>query len=106
MIIEAVDENNKQSYLLSKWTKERTYFKTDGVIIGGAKDDNCHSSSIIMNSGNVGIIHGGSFGNGDVAESNIVINGGTIECIYGGGHPELNIQKYANHTGHAKNHCK
>lgn len=102
LIIEAVDENtNKAIYYLSGQKKELT-FKTDGVIIGGAKDDNCHSSSIIMNSGNVGIIHGGSFGNGDVAESNIVINGGTIECIYGGGHPELNIQKYANHTGHAK----
>ena len=102
LIIEAVDENtNKAIYYLSGQKKELT-FKTDGVIIGGAKDDNCHSSSIIVNSGNVGIIHGGSFGNGDVAESNIVINGGTIECIYGGGHPELNAQEYANHTGHAK----
>ena len=102
LIIEAVDENtNKAIYYLSGQKKELT-FKTDGVIIGGAKDDNCHSSSIVMNSGNVGIIHGGSFGNGDVAESNIVINGGTIECIYGGGHPELNVQEYANHTGHAK----
>nr|DAF24401.1 MAG TPA: hypothetical protein [Caudoviricetes sp.] len=102
LIIEAVDENtNKAIYYLSGQKKELT-FKTDGVIIGGAKDDNCHSSSIVMNSGNVGIIHGGSFGNGDVAESNIVINGGTIECIYGGGHPELNVQEYANHTGHTK----
>ena len=102
LTIEAVDENtNKAIYYLSGQKKELT-FKTDGVIIGGAKDDNCHSSSIVMNSGNVAIIHGGSFGNGDVAESNIVINGGTVECIYGGGHPELKVQDYANHTGHVK----
>lgn len=102
LTIEAVDENtNKAIYYLSGQKKELT-FKTDGVIIGGAKDDNCHSSSIVMNSGNVAIIHGGSFGNGDVAESNIVINGGTVECIYGGGHPELKAQDYANHTGHVK----
>lgn len=102
LIIEAVDDNtNKAIYYLSGQKKELT-FKTGGVIIGGAKDDNCHSSSIIMNSGNVGIIHGGSFGNGDVAEANIVINGGSVECIYGGGHPEVKVSDYANHTGHAK----
>lgn len=102
LTIEAVDENtNKAIYYLSGQKKELT-FKTGGAIIGGAKDDNCHSSSIVMNSGNIAIIHGGSFGNGDVAESNIVINGGTVECIYGGGHPELKTQDYANHTGHAK----
>lgn len=102
LTIEAVDDNtNKAIYYLSGQKKELT-FKTNGVIIGGAKDDNCHSSSIVMNSGNVAIIHGGSFGNGDVAESNIVINGGIVECIYGGGHPELKAQEYANHTGHVK----
>lgn len=102
LTIEAVDENtNKATYYLSGQKKEFT-FKTGGVIIGGAKDDNCHSSSIIMNSGNVAIIHGGAFGVGDVAEANIVINGGSVECIYGGGHPEVKVQDYANHTGHVK----
>lgn len=102
LTIEAVDENtNKAIYYLNGQKKELE-FKTGGAIIGGAKDDNCHSSSIVMNSGNVGIIHGGSFGIGDVAEANIVINGGTLEAIYGGGHPETKTSDYANHTGHAR----
>lgn len=75
LTIEAVDDTtNKAIYYLSGQKKELT-FGVDGVIIGGAKNDNCYSSSIIMNSGNVGIIHGGSFGNGDVAHANIIING-------------------------------
>lgn len=102
LTIEAVDDaTNKAIYYLSGQKKELT-FGVDGVIIGGAKNDNCYSSSIIMNSGNVGIIHGGSFGNGDVAHANIVINGGTLEAIYGGGHPETKVSDRANHTGTAR----
>lgn len=102
LIIEAVDENtNKAAYYLNGQMKEIT-FKAGIAVIGGAKDGNCHSSSIVMNSGNVSIIHGGSYGIGDVSESTIVINGGTVEAIYGGGHPETNASDYANHTGHAK----
>ena len=100
IVIEAVDENtNKATYYMSGKIKELT-FPVNGMVIGGAKNDNCHSSSIIMNSGKVRIIHGGSFGDGDVAESNIVINGGTVGCVYGGGHPELSESGHANHTGH------
>ena len=100
LVIEAVDENtNKAIYFMSGKVKELT-FPVNGMVIGGAKNDNCHSSSIIMNSGNVRIIHGGSFGDGDVAEANIVINGGTVACVYGGGHPELPESGHANHTGH------
>lgn len=102
LLIESVnDSTNKATYYLSGQKKELT-FKTGGVIIGGAKDDNCHSSSIVVNSGNIGIIHGGSYGNGDVAEANIIVNGGTIESIYGGGHPEIKTTNYANHTGRVR----
>ena len=102
LTIEAVDENtNKAIYYLNGQQKELT-FKTGGAIIGGSKNDNCHSSSIVMNSGNVGLIHGGSFGVGDVADASIVINGGTLEAIYGGGHPEVKVSDYANHTGHTR----
>lgn len=102
LIVEAVDENtNKAIYYLSGQRKELT-FKTGGVIIGGAKNDNCHSSSITMNSGNVAIIHGGSRGDGDVADANIIINGGTLEAIYGGGMPGLKESDRANHVGHTR----
>lgn len=102
LVIEAVDETtNKAIYYMSGQRKELT-FKVGGVIIGGAKNDNCHSSSITMNSGNVAIIHGGSRGDGDVADANIVINGGTLEAIYGGGMPDLKESGRANHVGHAK----
>ena len=100
LTIEAVDDDtNKATYYMSGKVKELT-FPTNGMIIGGAKNDNCYSSSIIMNSGKVRIIHGGSFGDGDVAEANVVINGGTVSCVYGGGHPELSESGHANHTGH------
>lgn len=102
LTVESVDENtNKAIYYLSGQKKEIT-FKTGGVIIGGAKNDNCHSSSIVMNSGNVAIIHGGSYGDGDVADVNIVVNGGTLEAIYGGGMPQVKESGYANHVGHAR----
>lgn len=55
-----------------------------------------------MNSGNVAIIHGGSYGDGDVADVNIVVNGGTLEAIYGGGMPQVKESGYANHVGHAR----
>lgn len=102
LTIEEIDENtNKAVYYLNGQKKE-IEFKADSSIIGGAKNDNCHSSSIIMNSGKVSIIHGGSYGIGDVAEANIVVNGGSVKCIYGGGHPETTKADYANHTGHVK----
>lgn len=98
--IESVNENtNKATYFMSGKIKEIT-FPTNSLVIGGAKNDNCHSSSIIMNGGDVRVIQGGSFGDGDVAEANIVINGGTVGCVYGGGRPELQETGHANHTGH------
>lgn len=100
LTIESVDEStNKATYYMSGKVKEIT-FPTSVIVIGGAKNDNCHSSSIIMNSGKVKYIHGGSFGNGDVAEANIVINGGSVNCVIGGGRPEVKETGYANHTGH------
>lgn len=100
LVIEAVDDNtNKAIYYMSGKVKELT-FPTNSIVIGGAKNDNCHSSSIIMNSGKVKYIHGGSYGDGDVAEANIVINGGGVNCVIGGGRPELLESGHANHTGH------
>lgn len=100
LVIEAVDDNtNKATYYMSGKVKELT-FPTNSIVICGAKNDNCHSSSIIMNSGKVKYIHGGSYGDGDVAEANIVINGGSVNCVIGGGRPELSETGHANHTGH------
>ena len=100
LVIEAVDGNtNKATYYMSGKVKELT-FPTNSIVIGGAKNDNCLSSSIVMNSGKIKYIHGGSFGDGDVAEANIVINGGSVNCVIGGGRPELSESGHANHTGH------
>ena len=92
------DETNRATYFVSG--KQKTLdFPVDYSVVGGADNDNCHSSSIVMNSGKVKIIQGGSDGDGNVGESNIVINGGTITAICGGGYPEITQTGKANHTG-------
>lgn len=101
VVIEKVDdETNKATYFISGVEKS-IEFPVDYSVVGGAVDDNCHSSSIVMNSGKVKIIQGGSDGDGDVAEANIVVNGGTISAVCGGGYPDLKQTGKANHTGKA-----
>lgn len=94
------DETNRATYFVSG--KQKTLdFPVDYSVVGGADNDNCHSSSIVMNSGKVKIIQGGSDGDGNVGEANIIINGGTINAICGGGYPEITETGKANHTGKA-----
>lgn len=101
IIIEGIDEEiNKVTYFMSGIQKS-IEFPVGYNIVGGSMDDNCHSSSIVMNSGDVHLIIGGSKGDGNVAETNIVINGGKVDSILGGGYPGLKTTEKANHVGKA-----
>ena len=104
LTIEQVDdETNKATYFMSGVIKELTFpAGTNTCVIGGCYDNNCHSSSIVVNSGNIGIVHGGGYGDGDVSEATIVINGGTFRGIYGGGKPIVANTGHVNHVGSAK----
>ena len=74
----------------------------DAIIIFGFLDNHfivIILKEIVMNSGNVNIIQGGSDGDGAVSEADIVVNGGTVKSIVGGGYPNLEYSGKANHTG-------
>lgn len=101
--VEKVDDStNKATYFVSG-EKREIIFKAgiDTAIIGGTLGMNCHSSSIVINSGAVGVVHGGCYADGDVGDSTIVINGGTFTAVYGGGMPLTEVSEHANHVGHA-----
>lgn len=99
VVIEKVDDKtNKASYYVCGELKEFT-FGTNAKIIAGGKNKDCLCTSVVMNSGTLDIIHGGSYGVGNVATATIVINGGTIKAIYGGGCPEISKHPKGNHTG-------
>lgn len=96
------DSTNKATYFVSGEKREITFKAGTGtVIIGGTFGMNCHSSSIVINSGTVGIVHGGCYADGDVGNATIVINGGTFTAVYGGGMPLTEVSEHANHVGHA-----
>ena len=96
------DSTNKATYFVSGEKREVTFKAgTDTVIIGGTFGMNCHSSSIVINSGTLGIVHGGCYADGDVGDATIVINGGTFTAVYGGGMPLTEVSEHANHVGHA-----
>ena len=99
LIIDAIDENTNRATYYTSGQKKYIDFQTGYSIVGGAIDENCASSSIVMNSGNVNIIQGGSDGDGSVSKANIVINGGTVKSVLGGGYPNLKYSGKANHTG-------
>lgn len=103
IVVEKVDDStNKATYFVSGEKREISFKAgTDTVIIGGTLGMNCHSSSIVINSGIVGIVHGGCYADGDVGDATIVINGGTFAVIYGGGMPLTEVSEHANHVGHA-----
>ena len=101
--VEKVDDStNKATYFVSG-EKREIIFKAgiDTAIIGGTFGMNCHSSSIVINSGAVGVVHGGCYADGDVGDATIVINGGTCTAVYGGGMPLIDVSEHANHVGHA-----
>lgn len=103
IVVEKVnDSTNKATYFVSGEKREIT-FKSgiDTAIIGGTFKMNCHSSSIVINSGAVGVVHGGCYADGDVGDTTIVINGGTFTAVYGGGMPLTDVSEHANHVGHA-----
>ena len=104
LTIERVDDStNKATYFFGGEVKEITFQAgSNTAVIGGCFDGNCHSSSIIVNSGNIGVLHGGGYGDGDVGTATIIINGGTIANIYGGGMPRTSKTEHANHVGSAK----
>ena len=99
IMIDAVDENTNRATYYTSGKKEYIDFPAGYSVVGGAVDENCFSSSIIMNSGNVNIIQGGSDGDGSVSDVNIIIIGGTVKSVIGGGYPNLSYSGRANHTG-------
>ena len=75
-------------------------YATDGNLLSGDTDvsscaiyggwydpNNIHTSStsIVMESGTVPVIYGGSYGDTLVGNTNVVLNGGTVGWVYGGG---------------------
>lgn len=99
LIIDAIDDNTNRATYYTSGQKKYIDFPSGYSVVGGAVNENCLSSSIVMNSGNVNIIQGGSDGDGSVSESNIVINGGSVKSVLGGGYPDLKYSGKANHTG-------
>lgn len=99
IIIDSLDENTNRATYYTSGQKKYIDFPVGYSVVGGAVDGNCASSSIVMNSGNVNIIQGGSDGDGSVSEANIIINGGTVKSVVGGGYPNLSYSGKANHTG-------
>lgn len=102
--VEKVDDStNKATYFVSG-EKREIEFKAglNTAIIGGTLNMNCHSSSIVINSGTIGVVHGGSYADGDVGDATIVINGGQFTAVYGGGMPLTDVSDHANHVGHAR----
>ena len=99
LIIDALDDNTNRATYYTSGQKKYIDFPSGYSVVGGAVDNNVFSSSIVMNSGNVNIIQGGSDGDGAVSEADIVVNGGTVKSIVGGGYPNLEYSGKANHTG-------
>lgn len=100
--VEKVDESTNKAIYFVSGEKRETTFKAglNTAIIGGSYNMNCHSSSITINSGTIGVIHGGCYADGDVGDTTIVINGGTFTAVYGGGMPLTSVSERANHVGH------
>ena len=92
------DSTNTAKYFMSGNPKSID-FPAGYNIIGGCLNDNCHSASIIVNSGNIKNIYGGADGDGSVSEVSIVLNGGTVVAVCGAGAPDLQETGKANHTG-------
>ena len=60
LIIDALDDNTNRATYYTSGQKKYIDFPSGYSVVGGAVDNNVFSSSIVMNSGNVNIIQGGS----------------------------------------------
>lgn len=108
IIIERIDDTKNKATYFMNGVQKTIEFPTNFKVIGGSANDNCHSSSIVLNSGDVRIISGGSLGDGNVSKTTIVVNGGHVKSILGGGYATNENTGRANHVGKATiiiNHC-
>lgn len=102
IIIEKVNDTTNKAMYFINGAQKFIEFPVNFKVIGGAMNDNCHSSSIVMNSGDVRILSGGSLGDGNVTTTTIVINGGKVRSILGGGYASIDNTGKPNHVGRAK----
>lgn len=100
-VIEKKDDSTNTAKYFMSGNPKSIDFPAGYNIIGGCLNDNCHSASIIVNSGNIKNIYGGADGDGSVSEVSIVLNGGTVVAVCGAGAPDLQETGKANHTGKA-----
>lgn len=98
-VIEKKDDSTNTAKYFMSGNPKSIDFPAGYNIIGGCLNDNCHSASIIVNSGNIKNIYGGADGDGSVSEVSIVLNGGTVVAVCGAGAPDLQETSKANHTG-------
>lgn len=98
-VIEKKDDSTNTAKYFMSGNPKSIDFPAGYNIIGGCLNDNCHSASIIVNSGNIKNIYGGADGDGSVSEVSIVLNGGTVVAVCGAGAPDLQETGKANHTG-------
>ena len=105
VIIEKVDDNTNKAIYYQLESKKEIQFPANISVVAGAKNKNCDNTCVIMNSGNILQVYGGSAGKGNVGNATIIINGGSISDaitgggkIFGLGNVDGN-QKFTNHVG-------
>jgi hypothetical protein len=105
VIIEKVDDNTNKAIYYQLESKKEIQFPANISVVAGAKNKNCDNTCVIMNSGNILQVYGGSAGKGNVGNATIIINGGSISdaitgggMIFGLGNVDGN-QKFTNHVG-------
>ena len=105
VIIEKVDDNTNKAIYYQLESKKEIQFPANITVVAGAKNKNCDNTCVIMNSGNILQVYGGSAGKGNVGNATIIINGGSISdaitgggMIFGLGDVDGN-QKFTNHVG-------
>ena len=105
VIIEKVDYNTNKAIYYQLERKKEIQFPANISVVAGAKNKNCDNTCVIMNSGNILQVYGGSAGKGNVGNATIIINGGSISDaitgggkIFGLGNVDGN-QKFTNHVG-------
>ncbi len=105
VIIEKVDDNTNKAIYYQLEGKKEIQFPANISVVAGAKNKNCDNTCVIMNSGSILQVYGGSAGKGNVGNATIIINGGSISdaitgggMIFGLGNVDGN-QKFTNHVG-------
>ena len=98
-VISSVEANtNKASYFIGS-ESVGIEFADDVLVFGGGKNNSVHSSSIVLDSGHIRAVYGGSYGDGNCGVSSIIVNGGSCGEIYGGGYCLNTENAKGNHTG-------